>query len=155
MKKVKRDKIFVFYEELKLELEMKTNYCQKIDLELKQLIYKAGPKEVTAADYELINSSSYDGTSPIELYKEVYRLQSILNSYKNDIASLKEYIQAVEKQIKMFANTMNDLEAKVFYYHHIKGWTLDKVAIKLNYSKRQIARISSSINNKLKEAKSD
>lgn len=99
-----------------------------------------GPQEIGAVDYSEPRVSGGGGQLDLgETLSMLHRIESHIAIHEDNIKNIRNKIKNVEEKVNQF----DGIDYKVVYYRDIKGMTLQQIADKLNYSKRQIERISS------------
>ena len=84
-----------------------------------------------------------------ELYNEVINLQTTIDLLLKALAELKAMKDIIEKNLKDFIKTSNDLEYLIIKNHYIEKKSLKKIAQDLGYSYQYIRKTHMEIKKKL------
>lgn len=137
------------YKKIELNLLVHKRYLTSMTLELERLKSAGGPKDVTAIVYDKVGKGGARILNVQEYYREIDHLNKKVMYHYEYVNKLNLEKEQLDREIEELAEKFNDIEAKVFYYHHIKGIKLKDIARMLNYSYDHIRRINSEVNNYL------
>ena len=89
-----------------------------------------------------LNNHIYNGFKEDDLLTRIVKLEEY-------IKSVKTFQKELEKQIRDYANTFNDLEYRVYIGYHIENKSLREIADELQYSYSHIKSISCNLSKKI------
>lgn len=113
----------------------------EIERELDRVMKGLTPQTMTGTDYSAEKVVS--GSKRVDFIATVRAMDGLRTNLDKTHGELLALKRKKEKIVKIYANNANnaDVEAQIFYYREILGYTQHMTATKVGYSERQIQRI--------------
>lgn len=136
---------FKAYKDFEIAYKTQKALLMSLELELAKMIADGGPREVKAVVYDKIRSSK-KSVDIVQYYNDLHELNNRVILQREIVSKLEEEKESLDREIEEWSKKYNDIELKVFFFHHVKGFRLGQVARLTNYSYDWIKKINSKIN---------
>ena len=139
--------IITFFEKLDKDILILTQEVKLFQIKLDFIIDASAPqmpKDIIFGEPKGNNFFTAE-----ELYNEVINLQTTINLLLKALEELKVMKDIIEKNLKDFIKTSNDLEYLIIKNHYIEKKSLKKIAQDLGYSYQYIRKTHMEIKKKL------
>ena len=139
--------IITFFEKLDKDILILTQEVKLFQIKLDFIIDASAPQ--MPKDIIFGEAKGNNFFTAEELYNEVINLKTTINLLLKALAELKAIKDIIEKNLKDFIKTSNDLEYLIIKNHYIEKKSLKKIAQDLGYSYQYIRKTHMEIKKKL------
>jgi len=139
--------IITFFEKLDKDILILTQEVKLFQIKLDFIIDASAPQ--MPKDIIFGEAKGNNFFTAEELYNEVINLQTTINLLLKALEELKVMKDIIEKNLKDFIKTSNDLEYLIIKNHYIEKKSLKKIAQDLGYSYQYIRKTHTEIKKKL------
>lgn len=139
--------IIAFFEKLDKDILILTQEVKLFQIKLDFIIDASAPQMPKDKIFGEPKGTTFFTAE--ELYNEVINLQTTINLLLKALAKLKAIKDIIEKNLKDFIKTSNDLEYLIIKNHYIEKKSLKKIAQDLGYSYQYIRKTHMEIKKKL------
>lgn len=139
--------IITFFEKLDKNILILTQEVKLFQIKLDFIIDASAPQ--MPKDIIFGEAKGNNFFTAEELYNEVINLKTTINLLLKALAELKAMKDIIEKNLKDFIKTSNDLEYLIIKNHYIEKKSLKKIAQDLGYSYQYIRKTHMEIKKKL------
>jgi len=139
--------IITFFEKLDKDILILTQEVKLFQIKLDFIIDASAPQ--MPKDIIFGEAKGNNFFTAEELYNEVINLQTTIDLLLKALAELKAMKDIIEKNLKDFIKTSNDLEYLIIKNHYIEKKSLKKIAQDLGYSYQYIRKTHMEIKKKL------
>jgi len=139
--------IITFFEKLDKDILILTQEVKLFQIKLDFIIDASAPQ--MPKDIIFGEAKGNNFFTAEELYNEVINLQTTIDLLLKALAELKAIKDIIEKNLKDFIKTSNDLEYLIIKNHYIEKKSLKKIAQDLGYSYQYIRKTHMEIKKKL------
>lgn len=139
--------IITFFEKLDKDILILTQEVKLFQIKLDFIIDASAPQ--MPKDIIFGEAKGNNFFTAEELYNEVINLKTTINLLLKALAELKAMKDIIEKNLKDFIKTSNDLEYLIIKNHYIEKKSLKKIAQDLGYSYQYIRKTHMEIKKKL------
>jgi hypothetical protein len=139
--------IITFFEKLNKDILILTQEVKLFQIKLDFIIDASAPQ--MPKDIIFGEAKGNNFFTAEELYNEVINLKTTINLLLKALAELKAIKDIIEKNLKDFIKTSNDLEYLIIKNHYIEKKSLKKIAQDLGYSYQYIRKTHMEIKKKL------
>ncbi len=139
--------IITFFEKLDKDILILTQEVKLFQIKLDFIIDASAPQ--MPKDIIFGEAKGNNFFTAEELYNEVINLQTTINLLLKALEELKVMKDIIEKNLKDFIKTSNDLEYLIIKNHYIEKKSLKKIAQDLGYSYQYIRKTHMEIKKKL------
>ena len=139
--------IITFFEKLDKDILILTQEVKLFQIKLDFIIDASAPQ--MPKDIIFGEAKGNNFFTAEELYNEVINLKTTINLLLKALEELKVMKDIIEKNLKDFIKTSNDLEYLIIKNHYIEKKTLKKIAQDLGYSYQYIRKTHMEIKKKL------
>lgn len=139
--------IITFFEKLDKDILILTQEVKLFQIKLDFIIDASAPQ--MPKDIIFGEAKGNNFFTAEELYNEVINLQTTIDLLLKTLAELKAIKDIIEKNLKDFIKTSNDLEYLIIKNHYIEKKSLKKIAQDLGYSYQYIRKTHMEIKKKL------
>jgi DNA-directed RNA polymerase specialized sigma subunit len=139
--------IIAFFEKLDKDILILTQEVKLFQIKLDFIIDASAPQ--MPKDIIFGEAKGNNFFTAEELYNEVINLKTTINLLLKALEELKVMKDIIEKNLKDFIKTSNDLEYLIIKNHYIEKKSLKKIAQDLGYSYQYIRKTHMEIKKKL------
>ena len=139
--------IITFFEKLDKDILILTQEVKLFQIKLGFIIDASAPQ--MPKDIIFGEAKGNNFFTAEELYNEVINLKTTINLLLKALEELKVMKDIIEKNLKDFIKTSNDLEYLIIKNHYIEKKSLKKIAQDLGYSYQYIRKTHMEIKKKL------
>ena len=139
--------IITFFEKLDKDILILTQEAKLFQIKLDFIIDASAPQ--MPKDIIFGEAKGNNFFTAEELYNEVINLKTTINLLLKALEELKVMKDIIEKNLKDFIKTSNDLEYLIIKNHYIEKKSLKKIAQDLGYSYQYIRKTHMEIKKKL------
>ena len=139
--------IITFFEKLDKNILILTQEVKLFQIKLDFIIDASAPQ--MPKDIIFGEAKGNNFFTAEELYNEVINLKTTINLLLKALEELKAMKDIIEKNLKDFIKTSNDLEYLIIKNHYIEKKSLKKIAQDLGYSYQYIRKTHMEIKKKL------
>ncbi len=139
--------IITFFEKLDKNILILTQEVKLFQIKLDFIIDASAPQ--MPKDIIFGEAKGNNFFTAEELYNEVINLKTTINLLLKALEELKVMKDIIEKNLKDFIKTSNDLEYLIIKNHYIEKKSLKKIAQDLGYSYQYIRKTHMEIKKKL------
>ena len=139
--------IITFFEKLDKDILILTQEVKLFQIKLDFIIDASAPQ--MPKDIIFGEAKGNNFFTAEELYNEVINLKTTINLLLKALEELKAMKDIIEKNLKDFIKTSNDLEYLIIKNHYIEKKSLKKIAQDLGYSYQYIRKTHMEIKKKL------
>ena len=139
--------IITFFEKLDKDILILTQEVKLFQIKLDFIIDASAPQ--MPKDIIFGEAKGNNFFTAEELYNEVINLKTTINLLLKALEELKAIKDIIEKNLKDFIKTSNDLEYLIIKNHYIEKKPLKKIAQDLGYSYQYIRKTHMEIKKKL------
>jgi len=139
--------IITFFEKLDKDILILTQEVKLFQIKLDFIIDASAPQ--MPKDIIFGEAKGNNFFTAEELYNEVINLKTTIDLLLKALAELKAMKDIIEKNLKDFIKTSNDLEYLIIKNHYIEKKSLKKIAQDLGYSYQYIRKTHMEIKKKL------
>ena len=139
--------IITFFEKLDKDILILTQEVKRFQIKLDFIIDASAPQ--MPKDIIFGEAKGNNFFTAEELYNEVINLKTTINLLLKALEELKVMKDIIEKNLKDFIKTSNDLEYLIIKNHYIEKKSLKKIAQDLGYSYQYIRKTHMEIKKKL------
>ncbi|HNZ74161.1 MAG TPA: hypothetical protein PKH00_01960 [Bacilli bacterium] len=139
--------IITFFEKLDKDILILTQEVKLFQIKLDFIIDASAPQ--MPKDIIFGEAKGNNFFTAEELYNEVINLKTTINLLLKALEELKVMKDIIEKNLKDFIKTSNDLEYLIIKNHYIEKKSLKKIAQDLGYSYQYIRKTHMEIKKKL------
>lgn len=139
--------IITFFEKLDKDILILTQEVKLFQIKLDFIIDASAPQMPKGIIFGEPKGNNFFTAE--ELYNEVINLKTTINLLLKALEELKVMKDIIEKNLKDFIKTSNDLEYLIIKNHYIEKKSLKKIAQDLGYSYQYIRKTHMEIKKKL------